>query len=91
MITDNISTGTSVTIKGITIQAVPAYNVNKAFHPKEKGWIGYILDIQGKRIYHTGDTDKIPEMAGIDVDLAFLPVGGTYTMDSQEAARLPMI
>jgi L-ascorbate metabolism protein UlaG (beta-lactamase superfamily) len=86
VITDIVSAGQSVMMKEITIQAVPAYNINKAFHPKDKAWVGYVIDIKGKRIYHPGDTDRIPEMKIIDVDLAFLPVGGKYTMDSQEAS-----
>ncbi len=86
-VTDVISPGRSLSLKGISIRAVPAYNLNKAFHPKDKGWVGYVIDIGGKKIYHPGDTDRIPEMKDIEADLAFLPVGGTYTMDSQEASE----
>jgi L-ascorbate metabolism protein UlaG (beta-lactamase superfamily) len=86
-VTDVISPGGSLSLKGITVQAVPAYNIGKAFHPKDKGWVGYLVDIEGKRIYHPGDTDRIPEMKKIEADLAFLPVGGKYTMDSQEAGE----
>jgi L-ascorbate metabolism protein UlaG (beta-lactamase superfamily) len=73
---------------GISFEVVPAYNVKKErlnFHPKEKGYLGFILDIGGTKIYHTGDTDFIPEMRNIDVDIALIPVGGTYTMDWSEA------
>jgi L-ascorbate metabolism protein UlaG (beta-lactamase superfamily) len=87
VVTDILTPGQSVSLKGLTVQAVPAYNINKAFHPREKGWVGYVIDIQGMRIYHPGDTDRIHEMKDIDVDLAFIPVGGKYTMDSQEAAE----
>lgn len=73
---------------GIMIEAHRAYNPSKKFHPKENNWIGYVLDIKGYRIYHSGDTDVIPEMDGIkDIDVAMLPVGGTYTMTPEEAAE----
>jgi len=70
----------------IAMETVPAYNIDKPFHPKENNWVGYILTINDARYYHAGDTDKIPEMKHIRCDFAFLPVGGTYTMDAQEAA-----
>jgi L-ascorbate metabolism protein UlaG (beta-lactamase superfamily) len=72
-------------IKGIPVSAVLAYNINKRFHPKQNNWVGYILDINGLTIYHAGDTDATPEMESLDVDIALLPIGGTYTMDVKEA------
>lgn len=87
LVTDTIAPGKSLAIKDVTIKAVPAYNTNKAFHPKTNAWVGYIVDIGGKKIYHTGDTDRIPEMMRITADLAFIPVGGTYTMDASEASE----
>jgi L-ascorbate metabolism protein UlaG (beta-lactamase superfamily) len=87
LVTDTIAPGQSLAIKDVTIKAVPAYNVSKAFHPKANAWVGYIVDIGGKKIYHTGDTDRIPEMMRITADLAFIPVGGTYTMDASEASE----
>ena len=87
IVTDTITPGQSLAIKDVTIKAVPAYNVSKAFHPKVNAWVGYIVDIGGKKIYHTGDTDRIPEMMRIKADLAFIPVGGTYTMDASEASE----
>ena len=73
---------------GIKIETVNAYNVDKDFHPKEKNGVGFIIELNGKRIYHAGDTDLIPEMNAIeDVDIALLPIGGTYTMDALEAAQ----
>ena len=72
---------------GLVVEAVPAYNLNKEFHPKESGWLGFILSLDGKRIYHAGDTDHIPEMKEIVADTAILPVGGTYTMTAKEAAN----
>ncbi len=83
-----------VTVKGITIETIPAYNINKfraqglPFHPKENYWVGYVIRIGGKNIYHCGDTDKIPEMALLhDIDVAFIAVGGIYTMTWQEAVE----
>lgn len=65
-----------------------AYNVNKAFHPKENKWVGYIIEINHKKYYIAGDTDNIKEIQDIKCDIAFIPIGGTYTMDYQEAAQL---
>ncbi|MGA2799966.1 MAG: MBL fold metallo-hydrolase [Candidatus Micrarchaeaceae archaeon] len=74
---------------GIKIEAVPAYNNREErlqFHPKAENWVGYIIEIDGTRIYHAGDTDSIPEMAGLkDIDIALLPMGGKYTMTMEEA------
>jgi len=86
VVTDAILPGEKLHIGDITVEAVPAYNVDKGFHPRAKGWVGFILEIGGKRIYHAGDTDRIPEMKHFAVDLALLPVGGTYTMNTEEAA-----
>jgi L-ascorbate metabolism protein UlaG (beta-lactamase superfamily) len=91
--TRTISPGERLTVHGVTVTAVPAYNVNKfrepgqVFHPKADGKVGYIVEIGGRRIYHAGDTDLIPEMDDIDVDVALLPVSGTYVMTADEAAE----
>jgi L-ascorbate metabolism protein UlaG (beta-lactamase superfamily) len=79
--------GEKLAIDKVTIEATPAYNINKHFHPKEKGWLGFIIEIDGVRIYHAGDTDLIPEMKGVKVDIALLPVSGTYVMTSDEAVE----
>jgi len=80
--------GKKVEKDGITVEAVPAYNPNKKFHPKKEGWMGYIVTVGGVRIYHAGDTDFIPEMKELkNIDIALLPIGGTYTMDAKEAAE----
>jgi L-ascorbate metabolism protein UlaG (beta-lactamase superfamily) len=71
----------------ITVEAVPAYNTDKEFHPRKNNWVGFIVTVDGVRIYHTGDTDMIPEMGDLKVDVALLPVGGTYTMTVQQAAE----
>ena len=72
----------------IEINTVPAYNVNKQFHPKENNWVGYILEIDGISYYIAGDTDITEENKKIKCDVAFVPVGGTYTMTAKEAAEL---
>ena len=75
-------------VNGILIETVPAYNINKRFHPKENEWVGYIITINNTRIYHAGDSDLIPEMKNIRCDIALVPVSGTYVMDAREAAEL---
>lgn len=82
-----VSPGGKVTVQGIEVEAVPAYNMDKQFHPKANGWVGFIVTVDGTRIYHTGDTDLIPEMEKVKADLVLLPIGGTYTMNASEAAQ----
>lgn len=72
----------------IKISTVPAYNKHKDFHPKSKNWVGYIIDIDGVKYYIAGDTDDTKEARKVECDVAFLPVGGTYTMNYIEAANL---
>ncbi len=79
--------GDKLTVSGIPVEAVPAYNTNKNFHPKQNGWLGFILTVHGVRIYHAGDTDLIPEMDSIKADIALLPVSGTYVMTAEEAVE----
>lgn len=84
----------SLELEGIDVRAVAAYNTNKLdsegrpFHPRDAGWVGYVVTLGGFSIYHSGDTDVIPEMdqaAGVDV--ALLPVSGTHVMTATEAAE----
>lgn len=82
-----VEAGQTVLVGPVTIEVVPSYNTNKPNHPKEAGNVGYIVTMGGRRIYHAGDTDLIPEMADIRCDVALLPMGGKYTMDADEAAR----
>ena len=83
-----LAPGKSLDVDGIKIEAVPAYNINKNFHPQQNHWMGVVLTINGKRIYHAGDTDYIPEMANLkNIDVAMLPVSGTYVMTAEEAAN----
>jgi len=83
-----VTPGDSIEIEDIKIEAVPAYNISKQFHPKLNDWVGYIITIDGKRIYHSGDTDAIPEMNSLKVDLALMAVSGTYVMTAEEAAKV---
>ena len=75
-------------VQGIKFETIPAYNTNKNFHPKENGWVGYIITLDGIRYYIAGDTDITGENRKVKCDVAFVPVGGTYTMDFKEAAQL---
>ncbi|CAG7599486.1 hypothetical protein PAESOLCIP111_00314 [Paenibacillus solanacearum] len=75
------------TVNDISYKAVPAYNTQTANHPKEREWVGYIIKVNGASYYMAGDTDLIPEMKDFDADVAFLPMGGTYTMAYEEAAK----
>ena len=75
-------------IKGYKIVTIPAYNINKHFHPKENNWVGYIIKIDGLKYYVAGDTDITPENRQIKCDVALIPIGGTYTMDYKEASEL---
>lgn len=85
--------GDRLTVAGVEIEAVPAYNINKfrspgvPFHPKSAGHVGYVVTVEGVRLYFAGDTDAIPEMARIACDVALLPVSGTYVMTVEEAVE----
>uniref|UniRef100_A0A7V4N599 MBL fold metallo-hydrolase n=1 Tax=Thermodesulfobacterium geofontis TaxID=1295609 RepID=A0A7V4N599_9BACT len=74
-------------VRGIKVKAVPAYNIGKTFHTKDKGWLGFVVEVEGVNIYHAGDTDFIPEMKNIKADIALLPVSGTYVMTADEAVE----
>jgi L-ascorbate metabolism protein UlaG (beta-lactamase superfamily) len=86
-----VSPGNKLTAKGVPIEVVPAYNLTKfrspgnPFHPKEARHVGFLITLDGIRIYHTGDADVIPEMETIETDVALLPVSGTYVMTFEEA------
>ena len=83
--------GDSLEVAGIGVRTVPAYNVHPDrlhHHPKEKGWVGYVLTLGEHVYYHAGDTDHAPELDAVRTDVAFLPIGGTYTMDATAAAGL---
>jgi L-ascorbate metabolism protein UlaG (beta-lactamase superfamily) len=84
--------GDKITVDNVTVEAVPAYNLNKfrspgePFHPQKSEHCGYIVTVGGERVYHAGDTDHIPEMSHLKCDVALLPVSGTYVMTAEEAA-----
>lgn len=87
-----VEPGQELEIKGIKIKTVPAYNVvpdRLKFHPPENKWIGYLLQVNDQTVYHAGDTDHIEEMKQLNglINIAFLPIGGTYTMDTKQAAQ----
>jgi L-ascorbate metabolism protein UlaG (beta-lactamase superfamily) len=80
--------GQTITLGSVKITGVPAYNPEKQFHPKSNNWLGFVIEIGGKRIYYAGDTDLTDEMKALkNIDLALLPAGGKYTMDAAEAAE----
>lgn len=93
-----IEPGMEINLNALKIRAVEAYNLNKKFHPKAENWVGYVLIIDNTVIYHAGDTDQIKEMEKLtgyakkgNFFVALLPVGGTYTMDAEEAAKAASI
>ncbi|MFP4617796.1 MAG: MBL fold metallo-hydrolase [Spirochaetaceae bacterium] len=80
--------GESLEIGGINVTGIAAYNVEKEFHPKENGWLGFVVELDGARIYYAGDTDAAEEMKGLsDIDLALIPVGGNFTFGPEDAAE----
>jgi L-ascorbate metabolism protein UlaG (beta-lactamase superfamily) len=89
--------GDRLAVAGVEVEAVRAYNVNKfrspgvPFHPREADHVGYVVTVEGVRIYFAGDTDHIPDMADIECDVALLPVSGTYVMTVEEAAEAARI
>jgi L-ascorbate metabolism protein UlaG (beta-lactamase superfamily) len=82
-----VAPGDRMTVQGVPIEAVAAYNINKKFHPKADRKVGFVITAGNMRIYHTGDTDDIPEMSSVKPDIALVPVSGTYVMTAEEAAR----
>jgi L-ascorbate metabolism protein UlaG (beta-lactamase superfamily) len=83
----SIAPGQNLSVGDVKVEAVPSYNTDKNFHPKKNNWVGYIVTVDGVRVYHTGDSDVIPEMADVTTDVALIPVGGTYTMTVKQAAE----
>lgn len=80
-----VAPGDKLNVKGVEISVGAAYNTDKEFHPKDAGMLSFIVALDGVRYYHAGDTDVIPEMKQVDVDIAFLPVSGTYVMTADQA------
>lgn len=75
-------------VEGLDVYAVPSYNVNKKFHPLEKGYVGYLVRIEDKAVYVAGDCDVNEDNLKIRCDIALVPIGGKYTMDCEQAAKL---
>jgi len=88
-----VNPGDRLSVAGVEVEAVRAYNVNKfrspgvPFHPREANHVGFIVTVGGVRLYFAGDTDHISEMADIACDVALLPVSGIYVMTAEEAAQ----
>ena len=74
-------------INGLSFSTIPSYNINKNFHPRSSNFVGYLVNIDDQKVLVTGDTDKTPELLNVKCDIAFVPIGGTYTMDYKEAAE----
>ncbi len=86
-----VAPGESHQVGGMRFTTVPAYNTREealGFHPKAKGWVGYVMEMGGRTYYHAGDTDHTPELDDVRTDVAFVPIGGYYTMDVPAAAAL---
>ena len=79
--------GETLNLDGVKILGVPSYNTDKDFHPRKNGWLGFLVEVSGISIYHAGDTDYIPEMKDLEVDIALLPVSGTYVMTAEQAVK----
>ena len=82
-----LTPGMRLELGDLIIETVPAYNTNKDFHPRAAEHLGFILETEGERLYFAGDADLIPEMEGLNCQIALLPVSGTYVMTAEEAAE----
>lgn len=71
----------------VKCQGIPAYNIDRQFHPKNNNWLGYLVELDGKTYYAMGDTDATPEAGKVNADVVFIPIGGKYTMDAAQAAE----
>lgn len=86
--TEYVKPGTYHAFGSLEYETVPAYNILKPFHTRGAGWVGFVLHVDGKRIYIAGDTDLTKEAKEVKCDIALIPIGGTYTMDAKKAAEL---
>ncbi|MBP5554428.1 MAG: MBL fold metallo-hydrolase [Lachnospiraceae bacterium] len=86
--TETIAQGETKEFNGFVLETIPAYNTLKPFHMKSAGWVGYIFEADGKRVYVAGDTDVTKEALAVKCDIALVPIGGFYTMDTKAAAEL---
>lgn len=83
-----LNPGEEIELSNINIKTIPAYNLEKSFHPRENNWLGYIITNNDISYYIAGDTDKTKESENVKCDIAFIPIGGYYTMDVTDAAAL---
>lgn len=83
-----VAPGDRLDVQGLSVEVLAAYNTNKTFHPKADGKVGFVITINGMRIYHRGNADAIPEMSAAQPDIALVPVSGTYVMTAEEAAEV---
>ena len=86
--TTALRVGETTEIQGVAVTAIASYNMDKDFHPKKNGWLGYLVTMDGESLYVCGDTDATPEAKAVKCDILALPVGGTFTMDAVQAAEL---
>jgi L-ascorbate metabolism protein UlaG (beta-lactamase superfamily) len=83
-----VTPGSRLSLGGAEVEVLPAYNVKRPFHPRSDLMLGFVVMLEGKKLYYAGDTDFTPEMAALtDIEVALLPVGGRFTMDAEEAAE----
>ncbi|MCH7921544.1 MAG: MBL fold metallo-hydrolase [Nitrospinae bacterium] len=83
-----VAPGSRVSLRGVPIEVLPAYNITRPHHPRSDLMVGFVLTLDGQRLYYAGDTDFTHEMTALGaIDVALLPVGGRYTMDAEEAAE----
>ena len=80
-----VEPGHKYKLRGVKFETVPMYNIGTHFHPRENGWVGYVLDIDSIKYYIVGDSDMTEEMIAVKCDVLFIPIGGTYTMNVEEA------
>lgn len=83
----DLESGDEVEVCGLTVETIPAYNLDKDFHKREYGGLGYLVMMDGVSYYVSGDTDDTPEVESMSCDVALVPIGGTYTMTPSEAAK----
>jgi L-ascorbate metabolism protein UlaG (beta-lactamase superfamily) len=82
-----VSPGDKLSVQGMAVEVIAAYNTNKKFHPKADSKVGFVITVNNTRVYHTGDTDDTPELSTANPDVALVPVSGTYVMTAEEAAK----
>jgi L-ascorbate metabolism protein UlaG (beta-lactamase superfamily) len=83
---ESLSAGQTISFGAARVTGIPAYNLQKKFHPQSGHWLGYLVEVDGVKLYHAGDTDKVPEMRDLKPDIALLPIGGIFAMDWRTAA-----